>query len=735
MLNPPPHAPSSAPLVEFQVEGMTCTNCSLAIVRHLEKQGMEQVKADFTTGEVSVLNTAPSVYDRAKKSIEYLGYTVVADSASNEVSFSEQTAPATNSSAFASFARSWHVGHWFVVCSLFTLPLLLSMLPFAGFQVFHHWVVQAICSSIVYFIGLWHFGRSALGSLRAGVANMYVLVLLGASMSMVYSYLACLGIADAAPHYYFETAAVIITLVLLGNYLEHRAITSATSAISDLSKLQRTKAKRIKTNAQGTEYTEEIDAHLLQIDDQLLVNEGDRIAADGLMLKGTGYADESMISGESLPVEKMEGSSLIGGTVLSKGSIEMRVTAVGKQTALSQIIQLVKNAQADKPDIQRLADRVSAVFVPAILGIALFVFIFAHYFLALPWADALMRAVAVLVVSCPCAMGLATPTAMIVAIGNAAKNGMLIKGAATLEELAKLKQIAFDKTGTLSTGSFALQSITVFDEKISLTKVKNLIYGIEQRSSHPIAASLLKQLQGQASPFPFKHIEEIKGRGMKAIDFKGNQYLLGSHNLVAHQLPDKDPHTLYLLQNDQLLAGIDIEDQLRPDAKSAVQQLQTLGIDVLLLSGDRKSKCLATAQQVGIPPEKVFAEKMPSEKMEIIASLAEKQPIAMTGDGINDAPALTKANIGISLANATQIAMQAAQVILLNNTLSALPRAVQISRQTIRVVQQNLFWAFFYNLLMIPFAAAGAITPGMASAAMSASSIIVVLNSLRLRKA
>lgn len=698
--------------VLLQVEGMTCTNCSLGITKYLQKQGFDDVYVDFTTGEVQFTSVLPDI-EKAKQGITRLGYTVIDQTIASSPTLLQQLTQTDT---------------LFYVSAALTLPLLLAMfLPFGFLQL--AWVQFLFCLPIV--VGGWlYFGRSAWASIKAGVPNMDVLVVLGSNAAFFYS-LANIFLypAEHVVHQlYFETAATIITLVLLGSYLEHRAIKRTTSAVAGLVKLQDTSAKRIIVRNNAA-ITETVAANQLILGDKIWLNEGDRIPADGYIYEGKGLTDESMISGESLSVEKKIGSMVIGGTVVVSGNFKFRVSATGKQTTLSQIIAMVKKAQADKPNIQRLADSISAIFVPAIVAIALLTFLVAYFWFDIGLHHAIMNSIAVLVVACPCAMGLATPTAMVVSIGKAARKGILIKGANTLEQLATVKQVAFDKTGTLTMGLLKVERIHLYST-LPESEVQSLLFSIEQHSSHPIAKAIVAQYKGSVVQLFNKTVEQ-KGFGLTATDEQGNIFVVSSASGVA-DIPTNTNHDIYLQKNNQLLAAFDLSDMLRPEAASVVAQLNGLNLKTLLISGDKKEKCTEIAQQTNI--SEVYAPYMPQDKLALINKIKAQEPIAMVGDGINDAPALVASTVGISLGNATQIAIQSAKVILLSGDLHQLPELIVLSRRTMRIVKQNLFWAFFYNVLMVPLAAMGMLNPMLAAAAMSVSSVFVVLNSLRLKQ-
>ncbi|MEL7191206.1 MAG: cation-translocating P-type ATPase [Bacteroidota bacterium] len=686
--------------IEWQVKGMTCTHCALGIEKFLEKEGVGEIAVDFSGGEVSFTTEEPQKIPSLIKGIHRLGFEVV-----KEEDAGEGISPLT-----------WFLG----ISAVFTFPLLLHM--FISWHPLHNPWVQLGLSLPVFGIGMWYFGRSAWGSIRAGVPNMDVLITIGATAAMGYSLYGLIG--GLGPDFmFFETAASIITLVLLGNWIEHRAVRQTTTSIQALTALQPQQATRILPSGE----VETISIRRVEVGDQLRVLSGDKVPVDGSVLVGEGTVDESMITGESLPVEKERESYLTGGTVVLDGQMTMRAEKVGRQTTLSHIIQLVKQAQRDKPEIQQLADQISAIFVPAVFGISLLTFILSWAVFDLSVQASLIHAIAVLVISCPSAMGLATPTAVVVGIGRASRNGILIKGGRTLEQFAKVQQVVFDKTGTLTTGKFQLEKIQTADPA-DIPLIQQVIYSLEQHSRHPIAQSLVEALEGTA-PLALTQVSEQKGLGMLGYGASGDSYQLGSFRIAAGYTDQK--FDLYLIRNNEFWAGINLADTLRPEAKEAIAELKKKGIRPILLSGDKQSTCKKVASELGI--EEVYAEQLPQQKLEHLQRLSQQGLTAMVGDGINDAPALAKADVGISMSGATDIAIQSAQVILLKGNLNLLPELLRISQHTVRTIKQNLFWAFFYNIVAIPFAAMGFLKPILAALAMAFSDVIVIGNSIRLR--
>ncbi len=697
--------------IELLVEGMNCTNCALGIKKQLDKMGLENVSVNFSSGEVIFDIIEPDQTEKAIRKIASMGYNVAANLTEDE-NINKQKWFAT-------------IEFKFYFCLIFTIPLLISMFMPMGF--FHNPFFQLGLTIPVFALGGWHFGKSAFMSLKSGVPNMDVLIILGSTAAFAYSLTGTI-LKLGHDYLFYETTASIITLILLGNLLEHKSVKRTTTAIDELVKLQKTVVKRIIIDDfDNSEKIIETDFTRIKNGELFLVNSGDNIPVDGEIYFGEGTADESMISGESEPVDKFTGSKVIGGTILSSGSIKLKATAVGKETVLSQIIELVKNAQQDKPKLQNLADKISAVFVPVVVSISVITFIVSYFIADIPFRDALMRSIAVLVIACPCALGLAIPTAVIVGVGRVAKNGILIKGASTLQTFTNIKTIVFDKTGTLTTGNFQIKNMQTIG--IETEELKQIILSLEIHSTHPIAKSLSSSIT-DSKVFEVNNIREEKGIGLFGSDSNGNSYGLGSIKIVKDDFVE-DGHSIYVTKNNKIVGILDIEDQIKPEAKSAIDFFKRKGIKTVLLSGDRSEKCIGLAQILGI--DEVYAEKLPSQKLEIISDFTKNSLVAMVGDGINDAPALSKANIGISLSNATQIAVKSAQIILLKGNLSLLAKTYNISTNTIQIIKQNLFWAFFYNVIAIPFAAAGILNPMIAAASMAFSDVFVVLNSLRLR--
>jgi len=552
---------------------------------------------------------------------------------------------------------------------------------------------------------------------------MDVLIFIGSSAAFFYSLYGWwyfTGTNEAYNYLFFETSATIITLVLLGNVLEHRSVKQTTTALKDLSEIQNITAKKIENDKIIKIKFEEI-----KIGDILVINNGDKVPTDGKIIWGECSVDESMITGESFPVSKEINSQVIGGTLVNSGSIKITVTNVGKKTVLSQIIELVKNAQKDQPNIQKFGDKVSAIFVPIVILISIFTFFISFYFFNISLVDAFLRSIAVLVVSCPCAMGLATPTAIMVGIGRAAKNGILIKGGVTLEKMGNIKNIAFDKTGTITTGKFKINEFHII--KGEENEIKNIIYNLEKFSSHPIANSIINELSDFSKEIQIENIEEKNGFGISG-SFNGSNYFIGKNPDI---IPD-EKFDIYFSKDNEIIAKIKLQDEIKENTHKVIDELKENNFKTILISGDRKEKCEKLNQEITF--DSIYTNQLPQDKLNVIETLNQEDNTIMIGDGINDAPALSKAFLGISLGNASQIAIQASEIILLNNkNLNQLPKALKIGKHTLLTIKQNLFWAFSYNIIAIPIACLGYLNPMWAALFMAFSDIVVIGNSIRLK--
>jgi Cu+-exporting ATPase len=606
------------------------------------------------------------------------------------------------------------------------------MLPRHPDFLMNPWIQFGLCLP-VFIVGMEYFGTSAVKSIRNGMPNMNVLIALGATAAFIYSLIATL-MNLGAEHLYYESATTIITLVFLGYWMEDASIASTQKALKSLSAEQKVMANIIAFDDEHKEQIFSVENSQLRVGDLVLIKTGEHVPTDCKILWGECSVNESILTGESLPLEKHAKDSLIGGSIVENGTVKAQVTAVGKETILSKIVNLAKQAQSEKPPIQQLADKISGIFVPAVLIIAALTLVANYFLFHIPFDRSLMRSIAVLVIACPCAMGLATPAAIAVGLGRAAKNGILFKDAKSLELFKNIQQIVFDKTGTLTTGQFMISDFRF--EIVNEEYFKRISYSLEKFSNHPIAKTITKQwktcLSGRQAKdeIKWKKIEEIKGIGIKAIDNDDNNYAIGSYKIAENISSEKD-HNIYLIKNNELLGWIDVKDEIRTEAKEVINYFISKGIKTYLLSGDSNAKCRQIANELGI--DEFYAEQTPEQKLELISKLNSVAPTAMIGDGINDAAALAKATIGISLSDATEIARQNSQVVLMNSGLQNLPLALGLGRHTFITIKQNLFWAFFYNIIAIPIAAIGLLTPGIAALAMGFSDVILAANSVRLR--
>ncbi|HEY1113444.1 MAG TPA: cation-translocating P-type ATPase, partial [Chitinophagaceae bacterium] len=674
--------------VQWKVEGMTCANCALSINKFLEKKGARNISVNAINGDVSFDIIESETPETLAKGVESLGYSVKEE----EGKKAEKKQPFLKNNL-----------QRFLFCLPFTLVLMLHMIP--GVHI--HWLmnpwIQLAITLPVFFVGMRHFGRSAIKSIRNGIPNMNVLIAVGSASAFIYSLIGTVfGLGE--DYLFYETAATIITLVFMGEYLEDASILSTQRALKGLVKSQKVMANMIAFDDQHQEHIFPIENTELRVGDLVLIKTGEQVPADCKILWGDVQVNEALITGESTPVTKTKKEHLIGGSIVEEGTVKAQVTAVGGDTVLSRIINLVKQAQGEKPPVQQLADRISAIFVPTVLIIALATLVVNWIVLGV-FTDALMRSIAVLVIACPCAMGLATPAAIAVGLGRAARNGILFRNAKSLELFKNVKQAVFDKTGTVTTGHFGISGFHA--NGLGEEEFRRLVISLEKYSNHPLAKSILRQW-GSNSDIRWKTVEELKGEGVQATDAEGNTWFLGSYGRIAHLVQEKE-HNIYLVKNDEVMGWIDLQDELRPEAQYVINYLKDHGIRTILLSGDRYYKSRQIADALGM--DEVIAEQTPEQKMAKIAELTAQQPTVMIGDGINDAPALAKATIGISMSDASQLAMQSAHVVLMNGGLKKLPTALGLGRHTYMTIKQNLGWAFLYNIIAIPVAAFGFLTP------------------------
>ena len=713
---------------EFDITGMTCAACSNRIEKVLNKQPAIQNATVNLSTEVATVDYYPGNMDESDiiERIKKLGYDATLKS-------EEQYDRKEN--------ELRHKKYKLILAAVLSLPLLLTMLTHLfGIHLPHifmnPWFQFAFAFPVQFIIG-WQFYTGAYKSLRSGSANMDVLVALGTSAAFFYSLYESIkwmrGLTND-PHLYFETSAVLITLILFGKYLEARAKSQTTNALSSLLNLQ---AKDARVMRDGKEQLVSIDA--LQVGDHIIVKPGEKVPVDGVIIKGNSSVDESMLTGESIPVEKHMGDKVIGATMNKNGSFTMEATKVGKDTALQSIVKIVESAQGSKAPIQRMADVISGYFVPIVVGIAILTFIVWMLFVKQGFEASLVAAISVLVIACPCALGLATPTSIMVGTGRAAEQGILFKGGEHLERTHEIDTIVLDKTGTITKGEPEVTDFTGDDRALQY------LASSEQSSEHPLASAIVKYAEAQAvSLEEVSHFEAVPGHGIRTqIDnediYVGNRKLMQQYNIEIEtfepnmQLFEAQGKTAMMIAYEGKVQGIvAVQDTVKPSAKDAIDELKAMGIEVIMLTGDNTRTAQAIASEVGIA--EVIAEVLPEDKAEKVKALqAQGRKVAMVGDGVNDAPALALSDIGIAIGTGTEVAIEAADVTILGGELTLIPEAIKLSHATIRNVKQNLGFAFGYNVIGIPFAALGLLAPWIAGLAMALSSVSVVSNALRLK--
>lgn len=715
--------------LKLDIGGMTCAACSARIEKMLNRnENISNAVVNLAAAKAIVEHNDNITTEEIIGIVENLGFTAKEEVAGVDMEKENREKELKKLKTLL------------VISTILTIPLFSAMFfHMAGVHniLMNGWFQLALATPVQFIIGA-RFYKGAVKSLKGGSANMDVLIALGTSAAYFYSLYHVLVGIDV---YYFESSAMIITLILLGKTLETVAKGKTSEAIKNLMGLAPNNAIVIRD---GEEKLVDIDE--VMVGDVILVKPGEKIPVDGKVIEGSTTVDEAMLTGESMPAKKEVGDEVTGGTINNNGSIKFEATRVGKDTALSQIIRLVEEAQGSKAPVQRLADKISGIFVPVVVAIAIVTFIVWMIVTKGDMNKSLLSAVAVLVIACPCALGLATPTAIMVGTGKGAENGILIKSGEHLEKAHSIDSIILDKTGTITEGKPIVTDI--YTDGIEENELVFLTATAEKNSEHPLGEAIVNHAsENNIALGDIAEFNSITGKGIEAVisDKKvtvGNRYLMDSQNIDISSLLEKkseledDGKTAMVVAVDNKAVGlVAVADTVKDSSREAIEELKRMGIDIYMMTGDNEKTAKAIGRQVGIDEYKIFAEVLPENKAAKVDELKAKgKVVGMVGDGINDAPALASADTGFAIGTGTDIAMEASDVTLMKGELTTIPKAIHLSKRTMRTIYQNLFWAFGYNTLGIPVAALGFLNPMIAGAAMAFSSVSVLTNSLRLKR-
>ena len=715
--------------IYVDISGMTCAACSTRLEKVLnKKEGIEKAIVNLSTNKASIEYNMDKV--REEEILEVISRAGFKGEV--EIKRDLEREKKKRSDEIKSLKNS------FIISAILTLPLFSAMFfHMAGIHniLSEGWFQLLLATPVQFIIG-YRFYKGAYNALRGGGANMDVLIAMGTSAAYFYS---LYNVLAGVHYYHFEASAMIITLVLLGKTFEAVAKGKTSEAIKKLMGLQPKKARVIRDNMEV-----EVSIEDLEVGEIILVRPGEKIPVDGKILEGNSSIDESMITGESIPLDKVVGDLVIGGTINKFGSFKFEASKIGKDTVLAQIIKLVEEAQLSKAPVQRLADKISGIFVPIVVLVAIGTFA-GVYLIQGDLSRAIINSVAVLVIACPCALGLATPTAIMVGTGKAAEQGILIKSGEHLEITHKMDTIVFDKTGTITKGEPEFTDI-ISTNGMEENELLRIAASIERASEHPLGQSIVKEGERRNKKLEEpKEFKAIAGKGLSGV-YKNKEILIGNRKLMEENKIDteaiesqissleEEGKTAMLIGSENAIMGIiAVADQIKDTSKEAIEEMKKMGLEVYMITGDNKKTAMAIGREAGI--ENIFAEVLPEEKAEKIQELKNMgRYVGMVGDGINDAPALASAHVGIAIGTGTDVAMEAGDITLMKGDLDGVVTAIRVSHRTMKTIKQNLFWAFFYNTIGIPIASLGYLDPMVAGAAMAFSSVSVVSNSLRLKK-